>query len=125
DRMMDLTARWADAWNTAWFGGVDDVLRERIAALDEACARVGRPVDEIRRTVGIRVREPGAPADDGKSTDADVPGLADIFDEHAALGFADAIIWSLAKTPAALERIGEARRIHGSRAVSPGPLAAR
>src|SRR6185369_8752609 len=72
ERMLDLTATWADAWNTAWFGGVDDVLRERLAALDEACARVGRDPKAIRRTVGIRVREPGAPADDGKSTDADV-----------------------------------------------------
>ena len=119
ERMLDLTATWADAWNTAWFGGVDDALRERIdalreriVALDEACVRVGRDPNAIRRTVGIRVREPGAPADDGKSTDADTAGLADIFDEHAALGFADAVIWSLSKTPAALERIGEARRVH-------------
>jgi len=114
-RMLDLTATWADAWNTAWFGAVDDVLRERVADLDAACARVGRDPDAIRRTVGIRVREPGEPADTGKSTDADIAGLADIFDEHAGLGFADAIIWSLAKTPAALERIGEARRIHLAR----------
>ena len=115
ERMLDLTARWADAWNTAWFGAVDDVTRQRVADLDAACSRVGRPAGEIRRTVGIRVREPGAPADDGKGTDADVAGLADVFDEHAALGFADAIIWSLAKTPAALDRIAEARRIHRSR----------
>ena len=24
ERMLDLTAKWADAWNTAWFGAVDD-----------------------------------------------------------------------------------------------------
>jgi FMNH2-dependent dimethyl sulfone monooxygenase len=115
ERMLDLTARWADAWNTAWFGEVDDVERQRVADLDEACVRVGRDRDAMRRTVGIRVRDPGTPTDDGKSTDADASGLADIFDEHAALGFVDAIIWSLSKTPAALERIGEARRIHVAR----------
>ncbi len=112
ERMLDLTAKWADAWNTAWFGEVDDVLRQRVADLDAACARVGRALEAIRRTVGIRIRQPGAPVDDGKSTDADIPGLADLFDEHEALGFADGIIWSLDKTPAALERIGDARRIH-------------
>ena len=115
ERMLDLTAKWADAWNTAWFGAVDDVLRERVADLDAACLRVGRKPEDIRRTVGIRIREPGEPADDGKSTDADIAGLADLFDEHAALGFADAIIWSLSKTPAALERLGEARAIHVAR----------
>jgi alkanesulfonate monooxygenase SsuD/methylene tetrahydromethanopterin reductase-like flavin-dependent oxidoreductase (luciferase family) len=114
-RMLDLTATWADAWNTAWFGGVDDVVRERLADLDAACARVGRDPKAIRRTIGIRVREPGTPVEDGKSTDADVPGLADLFDEYASLGFVDAVIWSLSKTPAALERIGEARRIHLTR----------
>jgi alkanesulfonate monooxygenase SsuD/methylene tetrahydromethanopterin reductase-like flavin-dependent oxidoreductase (luciferase family) len=114
-RMLDLTATWADAWNTAWFGEVDDVVRERLANLDAACARVGRDPEAIRRTIGIRVREPGAPAGDGKSTDSGVPALADLFDEYAALGFVDAIIWSLSKTPAALERIGEARRIHLTR----------
>jgi FMNH2-dependent dimethyl sulfone monooxygenase len=115
ERMLDLTATWADAWNTAWFGAVDDTLRGRVADLDAACARVGREPGAIRRTVGIRIREPGAAADDGKSTDADIAGLADLFDEHSALGFADAIIWSLSKTPAALERIGEAREIHLAR----------
>lgn len=115
ERMLDLTAKWADAWNTAWFGAVDDTLRERVADLDAACARVGRAPADIRRTVGIRVRDPGAPPDDGKSTDADIPGLADIFDEHAALGFVDGVIWSLSKTPAALERIGEARELHLAR----------
>jgi alkanesulfonate monooxygenase SsuD/methylene tetrahydromethanopterin reductase-like flavin-dependent oxidoreductase (luciferase family) len=111
-RMLDLTARWADAWNTAWFGEVDDTLRERLADLHAACERVKRDPTTIRRTVGIRVREPGEPGDDGKSTDADVAGLADVFDEHAALGFADAIVWSLSKTSGALERIADARRIH-------------
>ena len=91
------------------------MLRERLADLDAACERVKRDPKSIRRTVGIRVREPGEAAGDGKSTDADVAGLADVFDEHAALGFADAIVWSLSKTPDALERIAEARRIHQNR----------
>lgn len=115
ERMLRLTARWADAWNTAWFGGVDATVRQRLADLDAACEAVGRPPGEIRRTVGIRVFEPSERGDDARSTDADANGLADIFDELDAAGFADAIAWSIGKTPAALERIGEARRIHVGR----------
>ena len=118
-RMLRLTARWADAWNTAWFGGVDEVMRDRMRGLDEACAEVDRDPASIRRTVGIRLRDPGTPPDDGKSTDADAAGLADIFDELEAFGFADTIIWALAKGEAALERIAEARQIHLARRTVP------
>jgi FMNH2-dependent dimethyl sulfone monooxygenase len=114
ERMLRLTARYADAWNTAWFGAVDDTMRERMRGLDEACAAAGRDPRSIRRTVGIRVREPGVVVE-GKSTDADAAGLADLFDELEAFGFSDTIIWSLAKSETALDRIGEARRIHVSR----------
>ncbi|NJD27763.1 MAG: LLM class flavin-dependent oxidoreductase [Chloroflexi bacterium] len=114
-RMLELTARWADAWNTAWFGRVDDLLRRRNAELDEACDRVGRDPRSIRRTVGLRVHEPGRLGDDARGTDASEDGLADLFDELAAEGFADGLIWSLEKSPAALERISRARELHLAR----------
>jgi FMNH2-dependent dimethyl sulfone monooxygenase len=112
--MLRLTATWADAWNTAWFGSVDDRLRGRLRDLEEACAALGRDPATLRRTVGIRLFEPGK-VDDEPGLDADAAGLADFFDELEALGFADVIVWSLAKTPAALEQIAEARRIHLAR----------
>jgi alkanesulfonate monooxygenase SsuD/methylene tetrahydromethanopterin reductase-like flavin-dependent oxidoreductase (luciferase family) len=115
ERMLRLTAKWSDAWNTAWFGGVDDVLRERLRALDEACAAVGRDPSTIRRTIGIRVREPGQEPDTGKSTDTDAAGLADLFDELQSVGADDVLIWPLSKGPAALERIAEARNLHLAR----------
>jgi len=116
ERMLRLTAQWADAWNTAWFGEVNDLLRSRLRDLDEACAAVGRDPASIRRTVGVRVREPGQHDPDGRSTDADAAGLADYFDELAALGTDDALVWSLGKTTVALDRLAEARRIHLARA---------
>ncbi len=119
ERMLRLTAQHTDAWNTAWFGGLDDVARQRVADLDAACDEVGRPRREIRRTIGIRLHEPGLRGDDTKGTDADAEGLADIFDELDAAGFDDTIIWSLAKSHAAIERIGEARRIHLARDRTP------
>lgn len=118
ERMLRLTARWSDAWNTAWFGKVDDVLRERLRNLDEACEAGGRDPATMRRTVGIRVHEPGKRGDDERGTDADAAGLGDLFDQLAEVGFDDAIIWSLAKTPAALERIAAARDLHGARTIA-------
>lgn len=115
ERMLRLTARRADAWNTAWFGAVDEVLRERTRALDAACDEVGRDRKAIRRTVGMRLHEPGQRGDDERGTDADADGLSEVFDDVAALGYDDAIIWSLAKTPAALERIARARELHLTR----------
>ena len=115
ERMLRLTATWADAWNTAWFGRVEDRLRARVRDLDEACATTGRDPGSIRRTVGIRLHPAGEGADDPSGTDTDADGLADFFDELEDLGFADAIIWSLAKTPATIELIAQARELHRSR----------
>ncbi len=114
ERMLQLTATWADAWNTAWFGEVDDRLRARLADLDDACAAAGRDPATMRRTVGIRLY-PRGERDDEPGIDADAAGLAAFFDELAALGFDDVIVWSLAKTPDALEKIAEARQIHQRR----------
>jgi alkanesulfonate monooxygenase SsuD/methylene tetrahydromethanopterin reductase-like flavin-dependent oxidoreductase (luciferase family) len=41
-RMLDITARFADAWQAAWFGGPDEDFRSQRAALLEACERGGR-----------------------------------------------------------------------------------
>ena len=40
-RMLRLTARYADCWNTAWLGHAS-ALAERRAALEAACAAEGR-----------------------------------------------------------------------------------
>jgi Coenzyme F420-dependent N5,N10-methylene tetrahydromethanopterin reductase and related flavin-dependent oxidoreductases len=115
ERMLRLTARWADAWNTAWYGRVDDTLRERTKGIDEALDAAGRDRASLRKTIGIRLHEPGQRGDDERGTDAEAEGLADFFDELDAFGYQDALVWSIGKTTAALERLAHAREIHLAR----------
>ena len=102
-RMLRLTATWADAWNVAWFSGVDDRLRAQLAALDEACRAVGRAPTSLRRTVGLRL-------DDDEVADAD--RLAAVLDDLVDVGVDDAIIWSTSKSIPALDLIAAARARH-------------
>jgi FMNH2-dependent dimethyl sulfone monooxygenase len=111
-RMLRLTARWADAWNSAWFGGADERLQTRLRELDAACEEVGREPATLRRTIGMRLADPGDSTADATTLSADVDGLAAAFDDLAALGLDDVLVWSLSKSAAALDRIGEARRRH-------------
>jgi probable F420-dependent oxidoreductase len=111
-RMLELTARWADAWNTAWFPGPDARLQARVAQLDAACDAVGRDRSTMRRTVGLRLGDPGEGVDDETTLFADADRLATAFDGLADLGVDDVIVWSLSKSMASLDRVAEARRRH-------------
>lgn len=64
DRVMRLTARWADAWNAAWFGFPDERYRQRLADLHRACAAEGRDPASLEVTIGLTVAaEPGESGD--------------------------------------------------------------
>lgn len=60
-RMLALTARYADSWNTAWLGQ-PTLLAERRAPLEAACREVGRDPATLEVTVGVTIGypEPGA-----------------------------------------------------------------
>jgi hypothetical protein len=121
-RMFQLTARWADAWNDAWYGRLDDPrLEANLAKLAEACASIGRDPASIRRTIGVRLHEPGRRGGDERSTDASTQGLADLFDGFAELGFDDVLVWSIPKSRELLDRVAEARELHRRRVLPPGP----
>ena len=121
-RMFQLTARWADAWNDAWFGRLDDPrLGTNLARLADACSSIGRDPSSIRRTIGVRLHEPGRRGRDERSTDASTEGLADLLDGFAELGFDDAIVWSIPKSRELLDRVAEARAIHRRRALPRNP----
>jgi probable F420-dependent oxidoreductase len=72
ERMMRLVARWADAWNTAWYARPDERFAQARDGLRAACEAEGRDPSEIELTVGMLIgggegkntaREPGAVAD--------------------------------------------------------------
>ncbi|HEY8816416.1 MAG TPA: LLM class flavin-dependent oxidoreductase [Candidatus Dormibacteraeota bacterium] len=101
-RMLGLTARYADAWNTAWFWEPNQKLHDRLAAFDEALAGEGREGSTVRRTVGIEVHE----ADQPSATKR----LADLFASYEGLPVDDLLLVLLPSTTASLGRLGEAIR---------------
>jgi probable F420-dependent oxidoreductase len=108
-RMLRLTARYADAWNTAWFGGPDERLRERLEHLDAALAAEGRDPETLERTVGIEVRDPeratAADGDGDRSFSGSVDELAEAIDAYEALGIGHLIVVLQPMTEASLERL--------------------
>jgi probable F420-dependent oxidoreductase len=113
DRMLRLTARHADAWNTAWYGAPDERLARELARFDEALAAEGRDPAAVERTVGMVVESPEAEAsDDADSEDSAFRGsveeLAAAIDAHEALGIGHLIVLLQPLTPASLNRFAEA-----------------
>jgi probable F420-dependent oxidoreductase len=79
-RMLRLTARYADAWNTAWYGPVDDYHeRGGKADLERACVEVGRDPGSIATTVGVNVSFPMPGVAPGRELDPNrtLTGTAD------------------------------------------------
>jgi alkanesulfonate monooxygenase SsuD/methylene tetrahydromethanopterin reductase-like flavin-dependent oxidoreductase (luciferase family) len=113
-RMLRLTARYADAWNTAWFGLPDELLHRRLADLDAALAAEGRVPATLRRTVGMEVRDPAATASGeglGESFGGSVDELAWAIDAHEQLGVDDLIVQLEPKTTRSLDRLAEALKL--------------
>jgi len=54
-RMMGLVAKWADAYNTCWWGDAAGIEPDR-EALKAASAASGRDFDEITFTAGVTIR---------------------------------------------------------------------
>jgi probable F420-dependent oxidoreductase len=113
-KMLELTARHADAWNLAWFGRPDERLRRVHGELLEACERVGRDPATLGITVGVNVLYPEAeaPYGGGTGTGPALSGspeeIADGLAAHEAFG-ADHLIAALDPcTPATVAEFAEA-----------------
>lgn len=93
ERMLRLTARHADAWQTAWFGRPDERYRGRHADLMAACAAEGRDPGTLDITVGVSVDESGGDA----ALPLDAVAIADALAAWAAEGV-DHLQFGLAST---------------------------
>jgi alkanesulfonate monooxygenase SsuD/methylene tetrahydromethanopterin reductase-like flavin-dependent oxidoreductase (luciferase family) len=108
-RMLELTARYADAWNTAWYGMPDDKLRRALADMDAAIEAEGRDPMSLRRTVGIDAREPETNEGEGGVMIEDLPR---VFEAYEALGVDDVILGFDGPTERTVERVARALAAH-------------
>jgi alkanesulfonate monooxygenase SsuD/methylene tetrahydromethanopterin reductase-like flavin-dependent oxidoreductase (luciferase family) len=114
-RMLDLTARHADAWNLAWFGEPDARLAGARADLAAACARVGRDPATLDITVGVNVRFPDlAPGDAARPAETE-PAISGTLEQvaaglaaHGAAGAVHLIVALEPTTPEAVRRLASA-----------------
>jgi alkanesulfonate monooxygenase SsuD/methylene tetrahydromethanopterin reductase-like flavin-dependent oxidoreductase (luciferase family) len=109
-RMIELSARWAELWNTAWYRHPNERLTLRLASLGQALAAEGRSRDSLRVSVGMRVGVEGPEE------------IASTMSEFAELG-ADQLILSIEppRTERSLERVGAALAVY--RAGEGAPMA--
>jgi alkanesulfonate monooxygenase SsuD/methylene tetrahydromethanopterin reductase-like flavin-dependent oxidoreductase (luciferase family) len=106
-RMLQLVARDADAWNTAWH--IDAaIVKERYESLTQACATIGRDPATVELTVGTEVRL--QPRKDDGSPDRAISGapeeIACRLQDFASVGTSHLIIALDAVTPASIEQFG-------------------
>lgn len=95
-RMLQLTARYADAWNTAWHLKAEGVAKS-YAGLLEACQEVGRDPATIDLTAGTHARilkpEEHLSADEeGKMISGTVDSVIQQFRQFAAEGVKHLIV---------------------------------
>jgi probable F420-dependent oxidoreductase len=113
-RMMRLTAEWADAWNTAWYGVPDAKLEQRLQTLHTALDSAGRPRHAVATTVGIVVRDPdqqSVPDADTRAFEGSVAELAELLTSYQELGVDHLIVSAEPMTPRSIERLAEARQL--------------
>lgn len=113
-RMLRLTAEHADMWNTAWYGTVDG-LAERRAALEAACAAVGRDPSTLEITVGVAVALPedgGEPPPSDRALSGSAEAIAAELRRYEQAGASHLICRLSPRSEAALERLAEALRLY-------------
>jgi len=103
-KTLRLVAQYADACNVFDIPDGGNTVRENLAVLAEHCEAVGRPFDEIEKTIGTRLN----PGETAAEFAARCEGLLELGVDHICVitqGF-----W----TPEAVRIVGEAGRLGSS-----------
>jgi alkanesulfonate monooxygenase SsuD/methylene tetrahydromethanopterin reductase-like flavin-dependent oxidoreductase (luciferase family) len=110
--MLQITAKHADAWNTAWHATPDEQLHARLAALDAALIDADRDPTSIRRTVGVWVEDPELIPEQNRDPDAfagSTTELTRLLAAYNELGIDDLIVGLTPMSIQSLERLAAAR----------------
>jgi probable F420-dependent oxidoreductase len=112
ERMLQLTARYADQWNAAWFGHPNGRYHGRVADLRKALDAAGRDPATLEVTVGLMLDPDSSAERPGKSETLppDAAVLAAAFAEWAALGVGHVQVRSDVLTDRTIDAVLEARR---------------
>ncbi|MFL7839081.1 MAG: LLM class flavin-dependent oxidoreductase [Candidatus Promineifilaceae bacterium] len=115
-RMLRLTARYANQWNTAWLGDASDLPR-RISRISDACAAEGRDPASLGITVGIDVIFPDLGPTEQFTKDP-LSGTAEeitkAFRDYEKAGADHLIAHLTPQTETAVRRLSEAAEIYKS-----------
>jgi alkanesulfonate monooxygenase SsuD/methylene tetrahydromethanopterin reductase-like flavin-dependent oxidoreductase (luciferase family) len=117
-RLLQLTAEFADMWNTTWTYSVEEVL-PRIAVLDAVCAEVGRDPDTIDRSCCVFIDVDGAKGvytqyGDGTPNPKTTDEVAAFIMSYAEAGIDHLMVWLDPYTEAAIDQLAEGvRRARG------------
>jgi len=100
-KMLEITARFADGWNLAWFGVSPGPFARKAAALRSAVVAAGRSPDSLLFSVGVQalVTRPGG-VDEGiaavKQSNPQMAALdAEQVQQRVLVGDADAVAGAL------------------------------
>jgi len=102
ERMLGLTARYADAWNAGWHKEAS-MTAPLLATIDAACASVGRDPKTLVRTAGTNLARPGYTGFRGNAVEGDDQQIAEGISAFRDLGFKHFIAGLDPSTPASLE----------------------
>jgi alkanesulfonate monooxygenase SsuD/methylene tetrahydromethanopterin reductase-like flavin-dependent oxidoreductase (luciferase family) len=122
-RMHRLSARYADRWNTAWYGLPSQPFWERRDGLHAACREIGRNPAEIEVNVGLEIVDRGSidgPPDEDRQVMAEPENIARIFVAWQEQGVAEVICRLEPATPEMVERVARAREVLGAGAAVTG-----
>lgn len=115
-RMLQLTAEYADQWNTAWLGHVE-ALAERTANLDAALASSGGDASKLEITVGVNIgfpdlmELPATASDRTKFIAGSVEEIAAGLRAYADAGVGHVIAWLYPQTGEAIDRLAQATKL--------------
>lgn len=115
ERVLRLTARWADSWNTAWFALPDERFAQRRADLRAACDAEGRDPATLEITVGVTVDGDAETISDDapRALPGRDPGaVARAFDRWRDEGVGHLQVSLSTVTDDAIDNLAAARRLH-------------